>query len=147
MLINFNQTNRFLQTGPTCPGFRQNISLKDQKNGVFARNDTAALSPQGKAASRLANLMNQKELIYNLSGNNVSIFRQIVNVKLTALGKIGGNIILTAIVNTGEQNILRRIYIPLINHCEQSIISSTVTGSKSAKASWFVSVFTILQPS
>ena len=63
MRINFNQTNRFLQTGPACPGFRQNISLKDQKNGVFARNDTAVLSPQGKAASRLANLMSQKELI------------------------------------------------------------------------------------
>ncbi len=63
MRINFNQTNRFLQTGPACPCFRQNISLKDQKNGVFARNDTAVLSPQGKAASRLANLMSQKELI------------------------------------------------------------------------------------
>ena len=63
MRINFNQTNRFLQTGPACPGFRQNISLKDQKNSVFARNDTAVLSPQGKAASRLANLMSQKELI------------------------------------------------------------------------------------
>ncbi len=63
MRINFNQTNSFLRTRPASPGFGQNISLKDQKKGISMRNDTAVLSPQGKAASRLANLLGQKELI------------------------------------------------------------------------------------
>lgn len=63
MRINFSQTNRCLQPGLGNPGFRKNVSGNGQPQGNVMRSDTAALSPQGKAASRLANLMSQKELI------------------------------------------------------------------------------------
>ncbi len=63
MRINFSQTNRCLQPGLGNPGFRKNVSGNGQPQENVMRIDTAALSPQGKAASRLANLMSQKELI------------------------------------------------------------------------------------
>ena len=63
MRINFSQTNRCLQPGLGNPGFRKNVFGNGQPQGNVMRSDTAALSPQGKAASRLANLMSQKELI------------------------------------------------------------------------------------
>lgn len=63
MRIHFNQTNRCLQPGLANPGFRKNVSGNEQPQGAVMRSDTAVLSPQGKAASRLANLMSQKELI------------------------------------------------------------------------------------
>ena len=63
MRINFNQTNKFLQTDFANSGFRQNVSGKAQPFKTGMRSDTAVLSQQGKAAGRLANLMSQKEMI------------------------------------------------------------------------------------
>ena len=63
MRINFNQTNRCLQTGLANPGLKKNVSVNEQIPATVMRSDTAVLSPQGKAASRLANLMSQKEML------------------------------------------------------------------------------------
>lgn len=62
MKIYADQTVNLFQASLRKPGISQNISNQGQQPGVIRR-DTAVISPQGKSAGLLANLMNQKELI------------------------------------------------------------------------------------
>ena len=62
MRIYADQTVNLFQTAIRTPGMNQNISNQGQQPGAIRR-DMAAISPQGRSAGLLANLMNQKELI------------------------------------------------------------------------------------
>lgn len=62
MRIYADQTVNLFQMAIRKPGMNQNISNQGQQPGAIRR-DMAAISPQGRSAGLLANLMNQKELI------------------------------------------------------------------------------------
>ncbi len=62
MRIYAEQTINLFQTGMRKSGFHQNQSVQGQRSEAVRR-DMAVISPQGKSAGLLANLMNQKELI------------------------------------------------------------------------------------
>lgn len=63
MRINIGQTTSLFQAGAINRSLNQNHAEKGQQSGAPIRCDVAVISPQGKSASILANLMNQKELI------------------------------------------------------------------------------------
>lgn len=63
MRINIGQTDSLFQAGAVNRSISPNRTDKGQQAGALMRSDLAVISPQGKSASLLANLMNQKELI------------------------------------------------------------------------------------
>lgn len=63
MRIYTEHTGALFQVGAARNISNRSRSDEMQKAGVFMRADTAAISPQGKAANLLTNLMNQRELI------------------------------------------------------------------------------------
>ncbi len=63
MRIYAGWTAGIFQVGQTNPAMNQRHTGNALSPAAAGRSDTAVISPQGKASSMLANLMNQKELI------------------------------------------------------------------------------------
>lgn len=63
MRIHIGQTTSIFQVGAINRSLNQNRTDKEQPAGALMRTDVAVISPRGKSAGILANLMNQKELI------------------------------------------------------------------------------------
>lgn len=63
MRINIGQATSLFHAGAINRSISPNHTDEGQQAGTFIRSDLAMISPQGKSASLLANLMNQKELI------------------------------------------------------------------------------------
>ena len=63
MRIYTGHTGVLFQADARNNGVNRNPLMEMKRAGVLARTDTAVISPQGKSANLLTNLMNQRELI------------------------------------------------------------------------------------